>query len=427
MRDKDPMERHTPRAPLAQLLLRVFLPFACGYFLSYLFRSINAVAAPHIVRSVDLEAGSLGLMTSAYFLAFAAFQLPLGILLDRYGPRRVEAGLLCVAALGAAVFAAADGVPGLLAGRALIGLGVSACLMGAFKAMVTWFPSQRLPLLNGGILACGGLGALTATAPAEAALQLSDWRTLFLALSALTFAGAALIFFAVPEQPSAARGGAAGLRDQLRGVRTVFGSRFFWRLAPATIASQTAFLSVQSLWAGPWLADVAGLDERSVANHLFALAAAMTAGYMLLGALTERLARFGVRPIVVAAAGMLGFALVQAALAAGAAGAPLLLWIAFGFLGTCGVLPFAVLSQNFPSELAGRANTGLNLLVFVGAFLGQWGIGAVIGLWPGPGEGGYAPVGYQVAFGIVLALQVAGLLWLALPRRERRRSASVGG
>ena len=161
-------------------VLRIFLPFALGYYLSYVFRSINAVIAPDLVRDLGVDAGSLGLLTSIYFLSFAAFQLPLGILLDRFGPRRSEGGMLVFAALGALIFALSEGANGLVIGRALIGLGVSACLMASFKAFVDWFPKERLPLANGFVLAAGGLGAMSASLPVEWALHFTDWRGVFL-------------------------------------------------------------------------------------------------------------------------------------------------------------------------------------------------------------------------------------------------------
>ena len=149
-------------------LTRVFVPFAIGYFLSYLMRVVNAVIAPDLVRDLGLTAADLGLLTSANFLAFAVAQLPLGILLDRFGPRRTEAVLLLFAALGAFLFSIASSAPDLIAGRALIGLGTSACLMAAFKAYVMWFSGERIPFINGLQMAAGGLGAVTGTVPVEA-------------------------------------------------------------------------------------------------------------------------------------------------------------------------------------------------------------------------------------------------------------------
>jgi len=136
-----------------QLWLRLFLPFAAGYFLSYLYRTANAVIGPVLARDLGLGDNALGLLTSTYFLAFGAAQLPLGMLLDRFGPRRVEAALLLIAAAGAAAFAWSDTLSGLAVGRALIGLGVSACLMASFKAFSQWFPPERQASLTGWIMA----------------------------------------------------------------------------------------------------------------------------------------------------------------------------------------------------------------------------------------------------------------------------------
>ena len=167
------------------ILLRVFIPFAPGYFLSYLLRLVNEVIAPNLVQDLSLSTVDLGLLTSVNFLAFAAFQLPLGILLDRFGPRRTELVLLLFTAGGACIFAVSSDLSGLMLLRALIGLGTSACLIAAFKAYVTWFPKERIPLINRSQMTAGGFGAMTGTMPIEMALQLTDWRGLFFVLSGL--------------------------------------------------------------------------------------------------------------------------------------------------------------------------------------------------------------------------------------------------
>ncbi len=403
-----------PTTPI--LLLRVFVPFALGYFLSYLFRVVNAVIAPNLVADLALDPARLGLLTSAYFLTFAAFQLPLGVLLDRYGPRRVEAILLLFAAAGALLFARAESVTGLVAARALIGLGVCACLMAAFKAFVLWIPAPRLPLVNGLQMAAGGLGAITATAPIELLLQVTDWRGVFTLLSALTFLVAIAVFTIVPERP-VARGG-TDLHLQLRGIATIFRDHFFWRVAPLTVASQATFLSIQGLWAGPWLRDVAGFERPLVAETLLLTALAMVAGFFLFGFVAERLGRYGVPLMTVATTGIICFMLVQLLLIGAGLHFPRLLWVLFGFFGTAGILPYAALSQHFPPQMAGRANTGVNVLVFTIAFAAQWGIGAVIDLWPATTAGLYAPAGYRTAFALMLALQVLGWLWFVAAGRK---------
>jgi len=395
--------------------LRVFLPFAAGYFLSYLYRVVNAVIAPDLVSDLGIGPSALGLLTSTYFISFASFQLPLGVLLDRYGPRRMEAGLLLFAGLGAYLFARSGSLAGLVAARAFIGFGVSACLMAAFKAYTLWFPRERWPMVNGFQMAAGGLGALAATSPVEAALQITDWRGVFMAMAVFTLVVAAAVYTVVPEKPSS--GSKERLSDQLQGVRTVFTSLEFWRTAPLTTLSQAAFLAIQGLWAGPWLKDVAGMDRVAVAGVLFRIAVAMIFGFILLGTLAERCSRWGIPVRTTAVTGMGLFMSVQALLmAASIAHAPYL-WLAFGFFGTSGIIAYAGLSQHFPVQLSGRVTTAINLLVFVAAFAGQWAIGIIIGLWPVGPDGSYALAGYRTGFGLMIALQTAALGWYFIAGR----------
>ncbi|GAB4270680.1 MAG: MFS transporter [Deferrisomatales bacterium] len=405
----------------ARVVLRLCVPFGLGYFLSYLFRVVNAVLATDLAGDLGVGPADLGLLTAAYFLAFGSFQLPLGVLLDRYGPRRTEAALLLFAALGALVFARAQGLWALVVGRALIGLGVSACLMAAFKAFVQWFPPQRLPWVNGVQMAAGGLGAVTATAPVELALGFTDWRGVFAALAGVTALVAALVYLCVPDRAPARGGGGERLPAQIRGIAQVFTSRAFWRVAPWAVSSQATFLALQGLWAGPWLRDVAGLGRGEAAGILLAIACAMVAGFLSLGALASRLSRAGVGPLAVAAGGMAAFAGVQAGLLLWGAAYPAPLWVLFGVTGTSGILTYASLSQTFPAGLAGRVNTGLNLLVFVAAFVAQWGLGRIIEHWPRAPGGGYAPEGYAAGFGVLLGAQVVAAAWFAAPGARRGR------
>ncbi len=404
------------------VIVRVFAPFAFGYFLSYAYRAVNAVIAPELLSELRLNADDLGFLTSAFFLSFAAAQLPLGIALDRWGPRRIEAALLLVAALGALVFANANGLFTLIAGRALIGFGVSACLMAAFKAFILYFPPSRLPLVNGCQMAAGGLGAMSATVPAQALAAAYDWRAVIHLLGFLSVVAAAVIFFVVPrDREHAQRAGAPVRGGELAGVGAILKSARFWRVAPATVASQASFLAIQGLWVGPWLHDVGGLTGDAVAGRLLAIAAAMIAGFLLLGFTAERLSRRGIAPIAVAIGGMSAFATVLATIVVSASSAPLL-WLAFGFFGTSGILPYAALSQQFPPALAGRLNTTLNVLVFPAAFAAQWGMGAIIAHWHGAAGVGHNVAGYRAAFTVMLSLQGLTLAWFALfrPRRGRR-------
>jgi predicted MFS family arabinose efflux permease len=397
-------------------IARVFVPFALGYFLSYLMRVVNAVIAPDLVRDLGLTAAELGLLTSASFLAFAAAQIPVGIMLDRFGPRQTESALLLFAAAGAMLFAIAKGAPGLIAGRALIGLGTSACLMAAFKAYVMWFPGERIPLINGLQMTAGGLGAIAGTVPVEMVLGYTHWRGVFVIQAAMALAFAAAIYLVVPRRRTS-ESAPETFKEQLAGVGRVFTSPFFWRIAPMTVASQSMFLATQSLWSGPWLKDVAGFDRDAVAHGLLMIAVAMVAGFFGMGVITERLGRLGVKTVHVAFAGMALFTVVQVPMTLLATGAVVPMWMLFGFFGTTGILAYAVLPRGFPPGLTGRVITGLNVLSFAGAFAVQWGIGAIINLFPPTAAGGYAPEGYQYAFAIMVALQAAGLAWYLVYRK----------
>lgn len=402
---------------LASLLLRVFAPFAAGYFLSFLFRAVNAVLAPELLRDLGMGPSALGLLTATYFIAFASFQVPLGVLLDRYGPRRVEAALLLVAASGAFWFARAETITQLLIGRALIGLGVSACLMAAFKAYTQWFAAERWPLINGLQMAAGGLGALAATAPVQWLLPWAGWRGIFFGLTLCTIVVAALVFFLVPGKEQQAAGEPFG--DQVRAIGTVFTSAAFWRIAPLTALSQATLFAVQGLWAGPWLKEVSRLGADAVVATLLWMAVAMVAGFIGLGALATQLQRWGVPVLRTAVTGMVLFMVVQVLLLAGPADWITPLWLGFGFFGTSGIIAYAALTQLFPVHLAGRVNTAVNLLVFVAAFIGQWAIGVISGWWSPAGPAQVAAAGLRAGFACLLICQVCALIWFVVAGRKR--------
>ncbi len=403
------------------IYLRVFAPFAVGYFLSYLYRTINAVIASDLTTDLGVGPSSLGLLTATYFIAFASFQLPLGALLDRYGARKVEAILLLFAGSGAFFFGTAQSFTGLLVGRALIGLGVSACLMAAFKAYTTWFSPRIWPMINGFQLASGGLGAIFATVPVERAVQWVGWRGVFLVLSALTFMAAAAIFWGVPENRS--QESKPQPVKVAQGFKEVFTSFTFWRVVPLTTFSQAAFLSIQGLWAGPWLRDVGGLERTAIANLLFWVATAMAVGFMGLGSLGSWLSRRGVSLFTTAVTGIMISMLIQILLITTPVQWMRPIWVLFGFWGTSGILNYAALSQYFPHNLSGRVTTAVNMLVFVVAFFNQWLIGAIIELWPISADGGYALKGYQAGFSAVLIPQIVALGWYLIATRVSVRKS----
>jgi predicted MFS family arabinose efflux permease len=399
-----------------RLLLVVFCPFAAGFYLSYFFRNVNAVISRDLVRDFSLSSADLGFLTATYLLAFAAFQLPLGVLLDRYGPRRVLAALICIAGTGALVFALAQDFVTLSIGRALIGLGVSGCLMGAIKAFTLWFPLSRLATLNGLYLAIGGLGGLSATAPTEAFLGPFGWRALFHALAAASLCVAALIFLLVPEKPLPGHG--QTLRTQIAGFGRIFSSIPFWRIALPLVVCHAGYQALQGLWLAPWLYDVGGQTRTAVANYLFAAAVAYAVGSVFFGVSSDSLVRAGVPRLTVYKIGQSISLAMFVLLAAGVnAGLGAILAV-YGFTAISAALAYALLTPLFPPEMTGRVNTASNVLMFGCSFLFQWGIGAVLRLYP-VADGGYSPEGYALAFSALGVLQLAAIAWL-LPMRLKQ-------
>jgi MFS family permease len=402
-------------APLTDVNLwrRIFAPFAVGYFLSYLLRNANAVISPELTRDLGLTAADLGLLTSAYLLAFGAFQLPLGILLDRYGPRRVETTLLLICAAGCALFAMGEALPQLTLGRALIGLGVSACMMASFKAFSLWFPIERQASLNAALMAAGGLGALAASSPLGALMPVIGWRGIFVAMSVFALICAGLIF-TTPEKPAAHA--TETLRQQLSGLATIFTSRIFWRLAPQTTFIVGGFMAIQGLWAMPWLLTVDGLSRDAATFHLLLMAAAQLTGFLAIAFFVRRLARAGIPPVRLLTLGM-GFGLLVMLGILFDLAPTWLLWPALALVFAVGNLAYALLTAQFPVTLAGRANTALNLGAFLGAFVIQWLFGVAVDA--GQAAGFDAASAYRASLAGLLLLQALGWVWFV---REGRRS-----
>jgi predicted MFS family arabinose efflux permease len=290
--------------------------------------------------------------------------------------------------------------------------------MASMKAFTLWFPMSRFATLNGWLLAAGGLGALSASAPVEALLKLTDWRGVFDGLAALTFATAMLVFFVVPERdPGQTR---ASVRELVAGFGTIYGDPVFWRVAGVSMTAHAAFLATQGLWVAPWLRDIAGFDRSAVAEVLFAMAILTTIGFASTGTISDAVAKHGVAPLFIFKLGAAASVILMATFAFGLAGAAAVTWGLYAALAPVATLSYAILTQRYDRALAGRVNTAVNLLVFVSAFAAQWGIGVILGLWT-PAAGRYPVAAYTAAFGTVLALQAVALVPLLTLRKIGRR------
>ena len=391
--------------------IRIFLPFALGYYLSYLLRTVNAVISPALTNELGLSAAQLGLLTSMYFLAFGLAQIPVGIALDRFGPRRVESALLWVTALGSVLFALGDSMASLGLARALIGLGVSACLMGALKGLALWYPPERQSSMTGFIMASGAMGALTASAPLELMMPLVGWRGVFWGIAVVAVLAALTLARSLPREE--VTGGQGDMREVLRSVGAIFMAPAFLRFAGSSLFFVGGFMALQSLWAVPWLMEVEGLDLAATARMLLLLNLGMLLGQLSIGVFGVRLVRRGVEPLRLPHFGYAGLLLVQAAIVFGV-GPVAVKWFLLGALSAVNSQAYLASASHFPREMFGRISTSINLMAFAGAFLVQWGIGLVLDVlrandWT-------LPAALRFAFASLLLLQLISFIPL-LPRR----------
>jgi MFS family permease len=375
------MKRHLP----------VFAVFTAATFLSYFFQLGNAVISPDLSADLDLSAAELGLMSGAFFATFAAMQIPLGIGLDRWGPRWVVSGLLLIGVAGSLLFAAAPSLPVLTLGRGLMGIGMASILMGSLKAFSQWYPPERFATMSGLLMGIGSLGAFFAATPLAWLNGQFGWRAVFVAMALVAF-GVALMIAVYGRNPpvevdiplSETRPG---------GVRQVLGDRRFWRIIPASLFVAGTGFAFQGLWAGPYLFDNYGLNQVEVGNTLSFIALGSTIGALSSGWLADR---FDLVRMI--ALDLTLFILAQLALAFHPSLAVIgVLFFLLGFTAASTILIFAHVRRLFPDELTGQALSTTNLFMFAGIFLLQGLIGVVIGLFAVDADGSSPARAYTIA------------------------------
>ncbi|MDH3229956.1 MAG: MFS transporter [Alphaproteobacteria bacterium] len=369
----DGLSRRTRIALIAALCI--------GYVASQFYRTANAAIAPELMRELSISPESMGAVTGVFFLMFAVMQIPAGVLLDRFGPRRVMSGLLLLAVAGSLVFAVADGAPGLGLGRGLMGAGCAAGLMGSMVVFARWFPQRYFATLAAVIFSVGGIGNLMATTPLALASQAIGWRGAFVGMAAITVGMAAVLFLvlrdAPPGHPVSLRAPESP-RQILRGLGQVLRDRRIWYISAMQAVAYPILMTISALWAGPYLDEVYGLDAIQRGNVLLALNVAMILGVLAYGPL-DRL--FDTRKWVVVA----GTAVTIVVLAVMAAVPHWPLWqiiallVVFMGLGGYQMILHAHTRAILPDHLVGRGLTVQNTAVFVGVFAMQWASGYIIG------------------------------------------------
>ena len=335
----------------SRMLARVTFPLAAANFLNQSARTVMAIVGPVLAVELGLSAIELGVLAACLFAAYAAVQLPLGVALDAFGPRRVQTVLMLLAAIGFATFALSPGFAGLAAARIVLGVGISAGLMALIKAHADWFDRSRVAYVTGIATAIGALGSALTTSPVQAMLPVFGWRGVFWVLCLLALGVAAWIFLSVPDKPRTP-GPARTLRGDIALSGRILASRTFWRFGPAVATLSMFNFAYLGLWAGPWLRDVAGMDGPARAGVLLLYTFAMVAGSVLTGGAASRANAAGLPTFLVPIVCLVSMVLLQAGLMLQPSqpSVVLVLWLAIAVLGTAGPVGYiACLLYTSPS------------------------------------------------------------------------------
>ena len=387
---------------------RIFLLMAAGYLLSYGLRAINATLAPDLSRELQLSNTSLGTLTSAYFIGFAAMQIPVGIWLDRFGPRRVNATLMAIAGVGCAILALAGSLEALWFGRLITGVGFASGLMGSYAMFRIWFAPKQQSRLASWILMCGTLGVLIATTPVRMVMPMIGWRGVFAICAVLLWLVALAMWFGLPHQREPDGHARQSLLKTLSGYREIINSAFFWRMVLACAVMQGGFIALQTLWLGPWLIRVLGLSPEQAAEALLFFNGALLVTYLLNGFLAPWMGSSlaaAIRTVTMAMPVSIALLVV---IAIWPSGAGLWAWIGLAVVSTVFTPIQARVGLAFPARVSGRALTAFNLVVFSAVIVIQSLVGLAVDSLMAAGQDHVDA--FRISMGLLAALQVS--CWL---------------
>jgi MFS family permease len=399
-----------PRAisPFSALAIAIVATLGLLYVVSQFLRNSVGVIAPDLASEMGLSPVEIGLLSSIYFLVFAATQLPLGVALDRFGPRQCMLFSIALTVAGSLAFATAHDAPGLVVARAILGFGTACFLMAPVALYARWFPPERFSTFAGIHLGVGSLGALLATAPLALTAATLGWRSAFLGVAAATVVIGILTWWFVTDDPPGRTTPSRNetLRESVAGIWQVIRTPSIGRVFLAQLTSYPSFVLVVGLWGGPYLTHIYGYDLTGRGEILFVAALAQVLGSFFWGPSDRIFGRF--KPPVLAGMGLCFLALVLFTL--GGVLPVTLLILAFVLLGFSTGMTSVVMSHGrslVPPHLLGRCITLLNIGTMGGGFLVQFVSGAVIELFPSK-AGAYPLEAYQLVFGLQAALVLVG-------------------
>jgi len=391
----------------------IFAIFAFGFFISNLLRSITATLTPVLTNEFNLTAGNLGLLAGGYFLGFSLMQIPAGLLLDRYGPKKVVAYFLLIALVATISFAFAKSFAGLLISRFFIGVGVSVCLMGPLTGYRVWFKEKYQQRANSWMLMVASFGFVTSTLPVQTLLPMIGWRSIFLLIVFLILLSVILILLFTPNWQAERNTENNSVTD---GLVEIWKNKFFISLIPIAFFNYGGVQAIQTLWAGPWMLNVSGFSPLASAIGLFWINITMLFGFLVWGYLLPKFSAYGIDSMKIVKIG-LPFSYII-----------FLLIIIMGPKAGASMFAIYILSSivlsltqpavalNFPQQLAGKSLTSFNVFIHSGTFFVQWGIGLIIDLCKNMGLG--TVLSYKISFTVFLIICIISYLYFILNNKN---------
>ena len=391
----------------------IFCVFAFAFFISTLLRAITATLTPVLTNEFDLSAGNLGLLAGGYFIGFSLMQIPAGLLLDKYGPKKVIPYLLLIALIGTISFAFAKNFTGLFISRIFIGVGVSACLMGPLTGYRVWFEEKYQQRANSWMLMVLSIGFLASTLPVQILLPLIGWRSIFFLIGALILISIILLSVFIPsweiKSPVESKNISEGLLD-------VWKDKFFISLIPLAFFSYGGVQAIQTLWAGPWMLNVAGYSPLESATGLFWINITMLFAFLIWGYLLPKFSEYGLDSIKIIKYGLplnylILFLIILLGQKAGAA--MFTLYILSSIVLT---LTHPAIALSFPQHLAGKSLTSFNVFIHSGTFFVQWGIGLIIDYCKNIGFDTISS--YRISFFVFLVICILSYLFFIFKNKH---------
>ena len=388
----------------------IFCVFAFGFFISNLLRSITATLTPVLTSEFDLSAGNLGLLAGGYFLGFSLMQIPAGLLLDKYGPKKVVAYLLLIALVSTISFAFAKSFTGLLISRFFIGVGVAACLMGPLTGYRVWFEDKYQQRANSWMLMVASFGFVISTLPVQILLPIIGWRSIFLIISILILLSIILILVFAPSWNNNVQNQNIQSAESTGRLSDVWKNKFFISLIPLAFLNYGGVQAIQTLWAGPWMLNVAGYSPLESATGLFWINIIMLFAFMFWGYILPKFSSLGIDSMKIVKIGLpisyiVLFCIIIMGQKAGA-----MMFTLYILSSIVLSLTQPALALSFPHNLAGKSLTSLNVFIHSGTFFVQWGIGLLIDL--SKNMGANIITSYKISLSIFLILCILSYIFL---------------